>query len=274
MRKLQKLVLPLIASSLLFPMRAVPQQATQPSTASTVGSTIGTIVKSAIQTAFPAVGTILSSILSASPQTKNKTDNQNVTVGAVKAAASTPAAAQSVQQQITAAIQPKLAPLSQVAGELAVINQFLLPSTNASRALFSIQADLGAATPNWNDVSLQWSIAQNQLQKVKAITDTQINSVSDLWLRNQLTTIRNANDAPSLIIAAGVKNKDKAGVIGAVQQLTPVLDGMSAAAGYELANMQADISALANWARGAGGTTRAPNNPFKALVTKDLSDAK
>ena len=254
--------------SLILPSEAVPQTTTSGG-AATVGSTIGTIVKSAIQTAFPAVGTLLTSILSASPKTANQPDSARVKVGDVKAAADTSTAKTSVQQQITAAIQPKLAPLSQVAAELAVVDQFLLPSTNASRALVSMQSDLAAASPDWNDVGLQWSLAHNQLQKLNSITDSQISVISDLWLRSQLSQIRDANDAPSLIIAAGIENKNKASTLAAIQKVAPVLDGMTAAAGYELANMQADIKSLANWAQGAAGSTTT-ENPFKQVVTQDL----
>jgi hypothetical protein len=244
------------------PTPAAPVTPAPPAAAA--GSTIGTIIKSAISTAFPAVGTILNSILATSPAT-NKPDSTKVTVGQVKSAANTPTAQQCVQQQITAAIQPKLAPVSEVAGELAVVDQFLLPSVEASKSLTLMQAELAAQAVSWPDVKLNWSLVKIQLNKVKSVPDIQINSVSDLWLRDKLTKIKSANDAPATVIDAEISANDPAKTAVAVQSLAQVLDGMTAAAGYELANMQTDLTNLANWAKGAGGTV-SPTNPFKAMA--------
>jgi hypothetical protein len=244
---------------------AAPTPAAPATPAATAGQTIGTIIKAAIQTAFPGVGTILNAFLGTNPATANKPDNTKVTVGQVKNGATTPSTQQCVQQEITAAIQPKLAPVSEVAGELAVVDQFLLPSVEASKNLTLMQADLAAQTVNWSDVQLNWSLVKIQLSKVKSVPDPQINSVSDLWLRNKLATIKNANDAPATIIEAKIAAKNSAETAAAVQSLAQVMDGMTAAAGYELANMQTDLTNLANWAKGAGGTV-SPTNPFKAVA--------
>lgn len=241
-----------------------PAPAATASPAATAGSTIGTIIKSAISTALPPVGAILNSILATSAAT-NKPDNTRVTVGQVKSAANTPNAQQCVQQQITAAIQPKLAPVSEVAGELAVVGQFLLPSVEATKNLTLMQAELAAQPVNWPDVRLNWSLVKVQLVKVKSVPDSQINSISDLWLRDKLTKIKSANDAPATVIDAEIAANDPAKTAAAAQSLAQVLDGMTAAAGYELANMQTDLTNLANWAKGAGGTVR-PTNPFKAVA--------
>ena len=247
---------------------AAPAAPAAPTPAAMVGSTIGTIIKSALQTAVPVVG-MLNTILSTSPATANKADNTKVTVGQVKGAAATPTAQQCVQQQITAAIQPKLAPVSEVAGELAVVDQFLLPSVEASKSLTLMQADLASQPVNWPDAKLNWSLVKDQLAKVKSVPDAQINSVSDLWLRDKLTRIKSANDAPTIIIDAQIAANDPAKTAAAVQSLAQVMDGMTAAAGYELANMQTDLANLATWAKGAGGTVN-PTNPFKAVAENEI----
>jgi hypothetical protein len=266
MRPFRRTVI-IVALCLWVPLSSIPGYAqaapATPAPGEATGQKIGTIIKTAIQTALPGVSSLISLLF------PGKSDSDKVKVADVKTTASAADTQKALQQQITAAIQPKLQPVSQVASELQVVSLFTLPSVEATKYIAVLQTNLASKSINWTNVSTQWSLVKQQLQKVKGVSDAQINSISDLWLRSKLSAMRDANDAQTTLIESAIAQKDGPAASAAVGSLAPVLDGMTAAAGYELANMQSDLTNLANWARGAAGS-QTTQNPYKQIISDSV----
>jgi hypothetical protein len=120
----------------------------------------------------------------------------------------------------------------------------------------------------WSSVKTTFELAKQQLQKVKAVSDNDLNSIRDLYLRDKLKHIRDANDAPSTLIDSDISGKDTTALAVDVAALSTTLSDMTAMAGYELADLESDITDLANWAKGTGGRPA----PKKQGVYKQFLD--
>jgi hypothetical protein len=232
-----------------------PAQPAAPAPGVSTGQKIGNIIKAAISTAAPAATSVLETIWNflkkPTDSSASKTD--------LKAAAQNPQAQKTVAQQSQAAAQQQLQPISQVSSELGVINEFLSPSVNATQQLIVAKTKMTEATPDWQAIGNAWALAKIQIAKVKAIPDADLNKVRDAYLNLKLGEIRSANDTSVVSIDQDISQKNLDGLKTDVTALLSVLSNMTAVAGYELSELQADITDLATWAKGgAGGLNTRP----------------
>ncbi len=218
------------------------------------GQKIGTIIKTAISTAAPGVSSILDLLWTHLPKPADdkakKTDLQQA------------AQAQNapVKQQAVASAQQQLQPISKLSDELAVINRFLGPSVMATQDLIVIRTKVSEPTADWVAIKNAWELAKVQIGNLKAVSDTDLNKVRDPYLRNRLMLIRNSNDTTVISINQEITQSNLPDLKTDLTVLLTTLADMTAVAGYEIAELQADIGDLAAWAKGAGsGPTTIPD---------------
>jgi hypothetical protein len=221
------------------------------------GQVIGNIVKTALTTAFPGAATILNSILAATPNNGgSKVSKADLTTGANNANT------QIKNDSLTKA-QTALQPIGQVGSELATINLFLTPAVEANDDLIRIQTEISTNPADWASANVDWSVAKAQLSAISNVSAADINKVQDLFLRNKLTEIQGTNKDLVIRVSAAIAAKDTAKTQQLLSQLSQIVGGMPAVAGYELANLQSDLTGLAAWAKGAGGSPTPPSlEPF------------
>jgi isoleucyl-tRNA synthetase len=240
-------------------------QAQAPAPGVSEGQKIGTIIKTAISTAAPGISSILDLIWGhlgdPTKTSAKKTDLQT--------AANNPQAQDAAKKQTQAAAQQAIQPISKVSDELAVINRFLGPSVTATGYLIVMRTKLADSNQDWTAIGNQWELAKTQINNLKSVSDSDLNKVRDAYLRLKLTAIRNANDTTVVAIGQEVSQKNADNLKTDSATLLATLADMTAVAGYELAELQADIGDLATWAKGgAGGAT----TPDRAMFEKFLGD--
>lgn len=221
------------------------------------GERIGNVVRTAISTAAPGLGSLLDLIW-------GRLGNPNANK-ATKAELKT--AGDPVSTQIKVSAQQAITPLGRVADELAVIVQYLDPTVTASQNLIVMRTKAADAVPDWVAIANQWELAKIQIAKLKAVPDADVRRIRDLYLRDRLSQIRNANDTVVVAISQDITNRNVDNLKGDVPVLLSTLANMTAVAGYEFAELQADIKDLSDWARGAaGGRGQAANSAFKGFL--------
>lgn len=223
-----------------------------PSTPST-GQRIGTIIKDAISTAFPGVsgiGGLIDAIWSHKPNKDDKVTKPQLQTATTNAQ-------DELKKQIVAQAQQKLMPLSQVAEELQAVSLFGVPTTTASQDIIKmsdrIKSTKTLTEDDWTQERADWEEAKGELATVK---NADASKISDLWLRDKLTKIQQANITyvARIDIELKAKTPNAERVAALLDQLFPTLQDISAAVGYEVSNMQADIKSLSDWAKGAAGS--------------------
>ncbi len=228
---------------ILVPVAATPQA---PPPGVSTGQKIGTIIKDAITTVAPGVSSILDLIWShlskPSDTTAKKTDLQQAAQVSDTQA----------KQQAVAAAQKQLQPVSNVSDELSVIGRFLGPSVLATQDLIVMKTKAAEGTIDWVSIGNNWDLATKQIANLKSVPDSDLTKVRDAYLRDRLTKIRNANDTTVVSITQEVSQKNLADLRADLLTLLSTLADMTAVAGYEFAELQADISDLAAWAKGTG----------------------
>jgi hypothetical protein len=229
-----------------------PNQAPAPSTPTT-GQRIGQIVKDAIGTAFPGVagiGGLIDAIWAKKSNSGGNVNKNQLTQAATSAQ-------DDIKKQIVAQAQQKLIPLAEVADELQIVSQFGVPTVTASENVVRMSERLKSGkTLGEDDWKLQqedWEVAKGELQAIKNVTD--LSKVQDLWLRDKLSKIQQANI--TAVTRIEIELKSKSPNIGRLSQqlddLYATLKDISAAIGYEVSNMQGDVKGLSDWAKGAAG---------------------
>jgi len=250
------LVLACFILAFSIPLASAPQAGSStPAPGVATGEKIGNVIKAAITTAVPGVSSILDLIWSkrANPVADKEKKTEAQQKSDLSAGAQNPDVQKKVQADFVAAAQQRIQPIGKVSAELAVLNRFLEPSVEASGRLIAIRTQLKDSPVPWSDVKTNFELAKQQLQKLKTVSDTDLNSIRDLYLRDKLKHIRDANDAPTLLIDSDITAKNAEGLGGDAAALANTLADMTAMAGYELADLQSDITELANWAKGTGG---------------------
>jgi hypothetical protein len=216
------------------------------------GEKIGNIVKAAVSTALPGLSGILDLIWSKSGKqpgdAAKKTDLDKT------------AADKAVKDEIMKAIQGKLQPVSKVADELGVVQRFLDPCVTATQELVTIRVKMKDQTPDWQAIANGWQLAKIQINNLKGVSDADLNKIRDLYLRARLTQIRKSNDSTVVSIDQAVTQKNLDNLRADLPVLLTTLADMSAVAGYEFAELQADLTDLAQWAKGAAGGATAPKH--------------
>ncbi|MGB7435367.1 MAG: hypothetical protein WBR26_15670 [Candidatus Acidiferrum sp.] len=256
---------------ILFLSLVAPANSQAPATAApgvATGQKIGTIIKTAISTAAPAVSSVLDLIWSF----LKKPTATNASKPDLQTAAQNPQAQKTVQQQTSAAAQQKIQPISQVSSELGVINEFLSPSVNATQQLIVVKTKMSEATTDWVAIGNAWALAKVQIGKVKSIPDADLTKVRDAYLSLKLGDIRGANDTSVVSIDQDISQKNLESLKTDVSSLLSVLANMTAVAGYEFAELQADIGDLAKWAQGAagGGNTKPEQASYISFLNANL----
>lgn len=222
--------------------------------APSAGQRIGTVIKDAISTAFPGVagiGGLIDAIWQKKPATKdNKVDENQLTTAVTNSQ-------DAIKKSVVAQAQQKLVPLAEVADELQIVSQFGVPTVTASENVVRMSERLKSGkTLGEDDWKLQqedWEVAKGELQAIKNVSD--LSKVQDLWLRDKLSRIQQANI--TAVTRIDIELKSKSPNVGRLSQqldeLYATLKDISAAIGYEVSNMQGDLKGLSDWAKGAAG---------------------
>jgi len=252
-----------------------PKQPTPSTTATTstpsTGTRIGTIIKDTISTAFPGVsgiGGLIDAIWA-----KKSTNGNSVTKPQLTTAATQ--AQPDINKSVVAQAQQHLAPISQVADELSVVSQFGVPTTTAMVDIVRMSDRVSAGKPlspnDLTELKADWAEAKAELATVKNADPTK---VQDLWLRDKLVKIQQANI--SVVLRRDTEMEAKPlnlqQLTTYLNQLSATVQDISAAVGYEVSNMQADLKSLSAWANGAAGGDEVNLSPeglkYKAFLDK------
>lgn len=249
---------------LVVPLRS---QAPAPVPGVSEGQKIGTIIKTAITTAAPGISSFMSifdTVLSAIG--KNKASKDDVTTAATKPAVQ----AAAKQPQVNA--QQAILPISKVSDELGVINKFLNPSVTASQYLIIVRTKMGESPTDWTEIGNKWALAKIQIGNLKSIPDTDLTKIRDAYLSLKLGQMRSANDTVVVQIQQEVDQKNLAGLKEDVSAMLSLLANMTAVAGFELAELQADIGDLVTWAKGGagGGATTPARKQYVEFLNTNL----
>ncbi|HSY99638.1 MAG TPA: hypothetical protein VK788_09085 [Terriglobales bacterium] len=241
-----------------------------PATPST-GTRIGTIIKDTISTAFPGVsgiGGLIDAIWAKKPTNGNSVNKAQLTTAATQAQPD-------INKNVVAQAQQHLASISQVVDELSVLSQFGVPTTTAMvdvvRMLDLVSAGKPLSPNDLTSMKGNWAEAKAELATVKNADPTK---VQDLWLRDKLVKIQQANNTVVLRIDTEIAAKplNSQQLATYLNQLNATLQDISAAMGYEVSNMQADLKSLSSWANGAAGDEEVKLTPeglkYKAFLDK------
>jgi hypothetical protein len=243
---------------LIVPVTAHTQAPATPAPGVAIGQKIGTIVKTAVSTASPGISGLLS-LLDSIWTSLGKSSSDKVSATDAKAAASTkPAVAAAVKAPAIAA-QQAIQPIGKVSDEIGVVARFLGPSVKATQNLIVIQTISSEANPDWTEIGNNWDLAKIQVGNLKSVSDTDLDKIRDAYLRLRLAQIRDSNDTTVVSIGQDVSQKNLPNLKAHLAILVATLADMTAVAGYELAELQADIADLANWAKGSGGGISSPD---------------
>jgi len=250
------------------PVASAPATPTTPS----LGVRIGTIIKDTISTAFPGVsgiGGLIDAIWAKKPTNGNSVNKTQLTTAATQAQPD-------INKSVVAQAQQHLAPISEVAEELQVVSLFGVPTTTAMVDTIKMSDLLGTGKPlspnDFTQMKADWAEAKAELATVKNADPTK---VQDLWLRDKLTKIQQANITLVVRIDTEIEAKPLNSQQLAIDlnQLNGTLQDISAAVGYEVSNMQADLKSLAAWANGAAGADQITLSPegekYKAFLEKN-----
>lgn len=255
----------LLLTVLLSGMFSQGQTPGTPAPGVDTGQKIGTIIKTAISTAAPGVSSILDLIWShlsnPSSDKAKKTDLQK--------AATNQSTTDSIKQKTVANAQVQLQPISKLSDELAVINRFLAPSVTATQNLIVIRTKMVEQTTDWQTIQNQFDLAKVQINNLKSVSDTDLDKVRDAYLRMKLSQIRGSNDTTVISINQEITQHNLDGLKADLPVLLSTLADMTAVAGYEIAELQSDISDLAAWAKGTGAGS--PSTPDQEAYTKFLN---
>lgn len=277
MRKLLMLAGALACFEVAFSIplvNATPQAASStPAPGIATGQKIGNIIKTAISTVAPGISQIADIFWKGrtNPGTDNTKKTEAQQQADLNAGAKKPEVQKQVQDQFVVAAQQKIQPVGEVAAELGVLNLFLEPSVNASQYVIVIRTQLKQSPIPWPSIKTNFDLVKGQLQKVKGVQDNDLNKIRDLYLRDRLKHIKDANDAPTTLVDSDITAQDKDSLAIDIVGLSTTLGDMTAMAGYELADLQGDITELANWAKGTGGTdVPRKQDKFKAFLDKNV----
>lgn len=232
-------------------------------------NTIGSLIRAAVTTALPGATPLVEALW---PKNTDGSAATGVNKDKMTQSVQNSGGVAKVQDAVTANAQEKLKPLVDLASELAVLTRFLQPSVNAMEHLSSIQARVAgganATAADWAEVATRWAQAKAELAAVDGITSANLGIVRDLWLRNTLSRIQAAKIRQVIPLDNQIAAKDAARVSQSVQALMVTLQDVSPAVGYELADLQSDISSLSAWARGAAGGPIVQNAAQRAFKTR------
>jgi hypothetical protein len=241
------------------------------STAATVGTTIGTIVKSAVGAAFPGVDPILNLLFGSKAKPDTKT-----TQSAAKTTLTDPKSQATLKTSAQDQAKPFVAPATQIADELAVVEKFASASGQANQNLITMQTLLTVSPQPGNllpRLKEEWGLAGDILSPLFAKDmDTQIQKIRDPAVQVMLLQIHGANTNVSGRIASRMKaakleDIDLPGLKDLVVALTGLLSGAQTMAAAELNILQQDLAALAVWANSkAQGDEESPIKPDQKLL--------
>jgi hypothetical protein len=229
------------------------------STAPTTGQRIGNIIKDVIGSAFPGVsgiGGLIDAIWSHKPTNGNPNKAQLQTA--------VTNSQDDIKKSIMAQAQQHLVPITEVADELQAVSQFGVPTTTASVDILKMSDRLKTgktlSDDEWTQQRADWEEAKGELATVKTADPSK---VQDLWLRDKLSKIQQTNitDVARIDTELKAKNPNVGRLNDLLAHLYSTLQDISAAIGYEVTNMQADLKSLSAWARGAAGSEHATLTP-------------
>ena len=219
---------------------SVLSQVAQEPSGTTTGRRIGTVVVAAIETALPGVTKLVDAIWgSRSSSDKVNKDQLKTMVGDAR---------QTLLQQVRQA----LTPIVTLSDELEVINRFLQATSSANANVGRMQNRLSdkanMTDETWGDQREDWLVAKAQLENISRVPDNDLSKIGNLWVRDQLRRLREANVDLVIRVDERIRSKDAAGLGKNLQQLASILGDIEPIVGYELADLRSDARNISNWA--------------------------
>jgi len=214
------------------------------------GQKIGTIIKTAITTAAPAIPSILDTLFGFlnKPKPTDKATKEELQTAANNNQ-------KTLNSKTVAGTQKAIQPIQQVSDELEQIARFLEPSTTATQFLIVMKTKTTGTPPDWKTIENAWEVANKQINQLKSVSDSDLNKIRDLYLRDKFRQMRNANDLTVIIVNQEVTQKNLDGLKSDLPTLLGILANSTAMAGYEINELQAEIADLALWAKGGQGSS-------------------
>jgi hypothetical protein len=221
---------------------------TAPSSATQTGQRIGTIVSAAVDTAFPIIGKIMGLFKTTKPD--EKTTQTDVATAVKKA-----------QADFKAAAKQQLQPAATIATEIGVIQIFATAGVAARSNIATMSNLLSQASPDYDKIGTEWTIAKNNLADVLTLKVETIRAVREPTIQERCIALQNARKDLMVRIDANVdeaKKKtpgySKQDLQDEITAMAALLKGFDALAAIEFATLQDDIDNLGKWANSAQGS--------------------
>jgi hypothetical protein len=136
------------------------------------------------------------------------------------------------------------------------VSQFGVPTTTAGGDIIRIserlQSEKAPTEDEWTAIKEDWKEAAGELATVK---NADVSKVEDKWLRDKLSSIQQTNITyvARIDTELAAKNPNVNRLKELLDKLSATIQDISAAVGYEVTDMQAELKSLSDWAKGAAG---------------------
>jgi len=213
------------------------------------------------------IGGLIDAIWRAKPNGGNNVNQPQLTTAVTNSQ-------EAIKKSIVAQAQQNLTGLANIATELQVVSQFGVPTTTASGDIIRISDRLKSgktlSDDDWTAIKADWKEAAGELGTVK---NADVSKVVDKWLRDKLSLIQQTNITYVARIETelNAKNPNVDRLKDLLDKLYPTLQDISAAVGYEVTDMQAELKALADWAKGAASQGNKEVSPEGKTYIKYLN---
>jgi len=212
------------------------------------GKKIGQFVQDAIKTALPGVESLVNLIWG------DRKDTDKISKKDLDKAVKD--ARDEMQSQVKSNASTQLIAARGVADELVVVRDFLDAAVSCSENVIRMQIRLAgkAKAPDsmlWNQLSNDWAPAKGYLETVKGIPRARVDTINNIYLRGKIDKIRLANIEHVTRIDGFMARKSTEELPEfekQLEKLQEVLQGISAAAGYMIADLSHEMQEVANWA--------------------------
>jgi len=240
------------ATSIAWDRQTTPPATNTQSTsnsATQTGQRIGTIISAAVDQAFPVIGKIMDLFKSKKPDEKTTQDQ-------VKKAVET------AQTDYKTAAKAKIQPIASIVKEIGVIQAFAAAGVSARANVATINNLLSQATPNYNRVGTEWTIAKNNMADVLALKAEDIRTIREATIQERCLALQNSRKDLMVRIDVNVEDaKKNPSTFSSKQELqdqvaamADLLKGFNALGAIEFATLQDDIDSLAKWANSPQGS--------------------
>lgn len=209
--------------------------------ATPTGVAIGTVVKDVIDTALPGVASLVDLFWP-----KDKNDGDKIKREDLEKAVG------DARSEMLDAVRIKLAPMGRIADELGQVNRFGTPVVLANEYAVRVGTRLEGKDVSWVEIRTDWDIAKSKLGELKSIRDSDLLPIRDVWLRNKLRAIRDANTQLVIQIDADIKEANSLKLGKHIEELSRLLSDIVSILGIEIENLRSDLDSVREFAQEGG----------------------